>query len=87
MLQQLIGHTIVIDTPYSIQYIGKLVRFNNEFIELHEVDVHDASTTKNTKEQYLMEAARGINNNNRKAVLVKQSTVISLSRLDDILVF
>ena len=87
MLNELIGQRIVIDTPYSLQYIGLLVRFNTEFVELHDVDVHDANHTKNTKEQYVMEAARGINNSNRKSVLVKQTTIISLSRLDDILVF
>ncbi len=87
MLTELIGQKIVIDTPYSIQYIGKLIRFNQEFVELQDVDVHDANLTKNTKEQYLIEAARGIVNNNRKAVLVKQTAIISVSRLDDILVF
>lgn len=87
MLTELIGQKIVIDTPYSVQYIGKLSRFNQEFVELQDVDVHDANLTKNTKEQYLIEAARGIVNNNRKAVLVKQSSIISVSRLDDILVF
>lgn len=87
MLNELIGQKIVIDTPYSVQYIGKLIRFNSEFVELQEVDVHDSALTKNTKEQYLIEAARGIINNNRKAILIKQSAIISLSRLDDILVF
>lgn len=87
MLEELIGQKIVIDTPHSVQYIGKLIRFNSEYIELHDVDVHDSNHTKNTKEQYLIEAARGIANNNRKSVLVKQSTIISLSRLEDILVF
>ena len=87
MLEKLIGQKIVIDTPYSVQYIGKLIRFNAEFVELQDVDVHDANHTKNTKEQYLIEAARGISNNNRKSVLVKQTTIISLSRLEDILVF
>lgn len=87
MLEQLIGQKIVIDTPYSVQYIGKLIRFNQEYVELQDVDVHDSNHTKNTKEQYLIDVARGIVNNNRKSVLVKQTTIISLSRLDDILVF
>lgn len=87
MLTELIGKIIVIDTPYSLQYVGQLERFNSEFIELINADVHDAGNSKNTKEQYLIEAAKGIFHPNRKTVLVKQSAVISISKLEDIMVF
>jgi len=87
MLQKLIGQKIVIDTPHSVQYIGKLIEFDAEYVVLEDVDVHDSNHTKTNKEQYLIEAARGVVHNNRKSVYVKQSTIISHSRLEDILVF
>lgn len=87
MFKEYIGKRIVVDTPHPILYVGELNRVTNDFIELVNADIHDGSISKNTKEQYLIEAAKGIFHPNRKAIIIKQTSIISISKLEDILIF
>ncbi|PCJ52008.1 MAG: hypothetical protein COA79_24835 [Planctomycetota bacterium] len=87
MLNELINTDIIVDTPYDYQYIGKLIRFDDEYVELETADVHDTKESSATKEQYAMEASRDFIKANRKKVLIKQSTILSISKLEDIIIF
>ena len=83
----LVGRDVVLDTRSSLLYLGKLVRWGESFVELSECDVHDTHEGRSTKDVYTMEAARSGLRRNRRRVLVCAREVISVSALEDVIVF
>jgi len=87
MFLKFIGQQVVVDTPYSILYLGTLEKENEDTIEIFDVDVHDMTESLTSKEQYIMEAARDGIKSNRRHCTIKQTAIISISLLSDILIF
>jgi len=85
-LQRMIGETVVLDTLTPIVYIGKLVELTDTTFVLDRADMHDCRDGHATKELYLVETAQHEVAVNRANVVVMRSTVISVSRLADVVV-
>jgi len=84
-LQELVGNDVVLDTASPYLYIGRLVEVDEWIIRLEDVDVHDASETRTTKEVYVIEASKFGVKKNRRSVLVRTDRVVSISLLSDVI--
>ena len=78
---------VVIDTNSQFVYIGTLSRVADHFIVLKEVDVHDRTETPSTKEEYIMNCKRFGVRPNRREVSVRKALVVSVSKLDDVVLY
>lgn len=85
--QGFLGQKVIVDTNSQFVYLGTLKRIEDHFLLLADVDVHDRNEGPSTKEQYMMDAKRHGINANRKEVSVRTSLVVSVSRLEDILLY
>jgi hypothetical protein len=86
-LEPLIGQQVVVDTDSSYVYIGELESVGADYLVLSKVDVHDTGDSKSTKEHYTHEAKKLGNRSNRSLTYVRLARVLSISKLDDIVVF
>ena len=82
-----IGQVVVVDTNSNFVYIGTLVRVLEHFVEMKDTDAHDRGEGLSTKEQYVMESKRFGVKPNRREVSIRKSSIVSLSRLEDILLY
>jgi small nuclear ribonucleoprotein (snRNP)-like protein len=84
MLDELVGQRVVVDLRGPFVSLGKLVRFDSEFLELRDADFHDLRDADTTRENYVaMARATGINRN-RKRVLIVRGEVVAIGRFDDV---
>lgn len=86
-VDHLIGKDVVVDTRSTLVYVGALERWGDGFVELAGCDVHDTQEGRSTKEVYAMEAARNGVQRNRKRVLIRRAEVMSVSALEDVILF
>jgi len=84
-LEEYIGLTVVVDTATPLIYLGTLTEVGKTFLTLSEVDVHDVNEGASTKEMYALEARRSGIKKNRTATKVRFDTVVSISRLEDVI--
>jgi small nuclear ribonucleoprotein (snRNP)-like protein len=82
-----IGQVVVVDTNSSFVYIGTLARVLEHFVELKDADAHDRGEGLSTKEQYVMESKRFGVKPNRKEVSIRKTSIVSISRIDDVLLY
>jgi len=82
----MIDEVVVLDTMTPIVYIGKLIELTDTTFVLDRADMHDCRDGHANKELYLIETAQGEMTVNRANVVVMRSTVISVSRLKDVVV-
>jgi hypothetical protein len=83
VLEELIGKLIVVDMHSQYVCLGKLVRFDDNYFEMRDVDLHDLRDTETTRENYIAESvATGIKRNRRKLFL-KRSEIVAISALED----
>ncbi len=85
--KEFIGEKVVIDTPTPYVYLGTLVEQQHGALVLENVDVHDSKESESTKEVYIMKAADQGIRVNRKRVMVPAHRVLSISRLEDTVVY
>ena len=83
-LKNMLNEDVVLDTATSIIYIGKLIDITDHTFVLESADMHDCRDGHANKELYLAEAVLNGIETNRKIIIVMRPTVISLSRLNDI---
>lgn len=81
------GHVVIVDTSSAFLYIGTLAEVNDHFVRLTDVDVHDRAETPTTKEQYLITVKRFGVKPNRKEVSIRKAVALSVSRLDDVVLY
>lgn len=86
-LAALIGKQVVVDTDSAYVYIGLLDRVGPDFLTLLNVDVHDCTESRSTKEQYAHEAISVGERFNRNATIIRLVRVVSISKMDDIVRF
>ncbi len=84
---ELLGRSVVVDVAYPIVYIGILRRVGDGFIVLEDADIHELQCANVTKEVYVMEIRRNGFQPTRRQILIRLEQVLSLSALDDIVVF
>ena len=84
MLDEFLEQKVVLDLTSTFVCLGRLVRYDEHFLELKNADVHDLRDTDTTRELYVAESvATGIKRN-RKRVLIRRSEVVALSLLEDV---
>lgn len=81
------GRDIVVDTSTSFVFIGRLAREDGEYLVLEDVDVHDRSEGQSTNEVYVMDARKYGIKRNRTRANVNKGIVVSVSGLDEVLVY
>jgi len=86
-LGALIGLPVVLDVRGRHIYIGTLESVGKEVMVLTNADVHFCDDSQTTAELYLLETKKNGIRQNRTAVYVMRSEVLSVSRLDDIVVY
>ena len=83
----LVGQVVVVDTSSSFVYLGTLAAADEHFLQMVEVDAHDRNEGPSTKEQYIMDTKRFGVRPNRKKLSVRAALVVSVSRLDDVVIY
>ena len=86
-LQDLLGKVVVVDVAPPVIYIGTLSAVDSAFITLENADVHPLWNSSTSKEVYLMEARRNGVQPTRRRVLVMRSEMLSISLLDDVVLY
>jgi len=86
-LQEYTGKKIVVDTKTPYIYLGNLVSEDMDYITLSDVDVHDHSSTLVSRDLYIIEAVKYGIKVNRKQVKLMRKEIVSISLLEDIVVF
>src|SRR5437870_5459495 len=81
----LIGDTVVLDTAGPILYLGRLREVRPDGFVLDDADVHDCRDGHAGKELYLCDARRDGVRPNRTSIFVFRETVLSASRLADVI--
>jgi len=84
MLEQWIGHKVVVDMRSSYVCLGTLDRVDEVYLELRHADLHDLRDTDSTREYYVAASrATGIKRN-RKRVLLVRADIVAVSLLEDV---
>ena len=83
----LIGQLVVVDTASPFIYLGVLKEWQEHFVILTDVDVHDTSEGRSGKEVYALEAQRSGFQRNRREVSIRKDLVVSISRLSDVVTY
>jgi hypothetical protein len=86
-LDVLIGQQVVVDVKGRHVFIGTLDRVGKETLLLREADVHFCDDSQTTSEFYLLETRKNGVRVNRSTVYVMRSEVLSVSRLDDVVIY
>ena len=84
MLDEFLNAKVVLDLVSPYVCLGKLVRYDDHFLELKNADLHDLRDTDTTRELYVADSvATGIKRN-RKRVLVRRAEVVAIAKLEDV---
>jgi small nuclear ribonucleoprotein (snRNP)-like protein len=84
VLDEYLDQKVVIDLVSPYVCLGKLVSYDEHFLDIRNADLHDLRDTETTRELYVAESvATGIKRNRRR-VLIRRSEVVAVSRLKDV---
>ncbi len=84
MLEEFVGAKVVIDFGSEFVALGTLKRFDGQFLELKNADLHDLRDTDSTRENYVFASVRTGIKRNRKKVIVSRANVVAISLLEDV---
>lgn len=84
MLDEYLNERVVLDLSSMFVCLGKLVRYDEYFLELRNADIHDLRDTDTTRENYVAESVATGVKRNRKKVLVRRNEVVAIARLTDV---
>jgi hypothetical protein len=84
MLQEYVNAKVVVDLRSPYVCIGTLVRFDADWLELRNADLHDFRDTETSRENYVAASlATGIKRN-RKRLLLARADVVGVTRFEDV---
>jgi hypothetical protein len=84
MLDELRNSKVVIDLRSEYVCLGTLLRYDEQFLELKNADLHDLRDTDTTRENYVAECRSTGIKRNRKRVMIFRRDVVAVSRLEDV---
>ena len=84
-IAHLLGSQVVIDTPWSLIYVGTLTDWSDHFVTLEDVDAHDVAQGTTSKDTYAHNARKHGVQINRRSVMIRMSQVVSLSALNEVI--
>ena len=84
MLDEFLDQRVVLDFRGEFVCLGTLKRYDEQFLELRNADLHDLRDTDTSRENYVAASvATGIKRN-RKRLLVSRADVVAVSKMDDV---
>jgi hypothetical protein len=84
MLEDYIGHEVVVDLSSPYVCLGILERLDDLCLEMRNADLHDLRDTETTRENYVVSARLTGIKRNRKRVLLMRAQVVAIGRLRDV---
>jgi small nuclear ribonucleoprotein (snRNP)-like protein len=84
MLEEFLDQKVVVDLSSTFVCLGRLIRFDDHFLELKNADLHDLRDTETTRENYVAESVVTGIKRNRKRVLLRRDQMVAISLLDDV---
>jgi small nuclear ribonucleoprotein (snRNP)-like protein len=84
LLAGMIGQIVVVDLSSPYVCLGTLVGVDRDFLDLHDVDLHDFRDSQATREVYVYDSARVGIRRNRARVLLRRAEVVAITRLSDV---
>ncbi|QVL32041.1 hypothetical protein KIH39_24930 [Telmatocola sphagniphila] len=84
MIQEYIGQKVVIDLRSEYVCLGTLIRVDEHFLELKNVDLHDLRDTDTSRENYVIASVKTGVKRNRKKLLLFRSELVAISLLEDV---
>lgn len=84
MLDEYLEARVVIDLVSPFVCLGRLVKFDDHFLEMRNADLHDLRDTETTRELYVIDSVHTGIKRNRKRVLIRRSEVVAISKLEDV---
>lgn len=84
MLDEFLEARVVIDLVSPYVCLGKLVKYDDHFLEMRNADLHDLRDTDTTRELYVIDSVTTGIKRNRKRVLIRRSEVVAISKLEDV---
>jgi hypothetical protein len=84
MVEELLGHTVVLDLRSPFVCLGRLQALDELYIDLRNADFHDLRDTQTTRENYVAASRLSGIKRNRKRVLILRSEVVAVSKLEDV---
>jgi small nuclear ribonucleoprotein (snRNP)-like protein len=84
MLDEFVNQKVVVDLRSHYVCLGTLVRYDEQWLELRNADLHDFRDTDTSRENYIAAScATGIKRN-RKRVLLVRAEMVAVSRMEDV---
>ena len=84
MLDEFLNQKAVLDLSSLYVCLGRLVRYDDHFLELKNADLHDLRDTETTRELYVADSVATGVKRNRKRVIIRRSEVVAVSLLDEV---
>lgn len=84
MLEEFLNEKVVLDLSSPYVCLGRLVRFDANFLELKNADLHDLRDTDTSRENYVVASVRTGIKKNRKRLFVRLAEVVAIAKLDDV---
>lgn len=84
VLTDFLNQQVVIDLQSPYVCIGRLVGWDQAFLEVRDADLHDFRDSQATREIYVYDSARLGVRRNRARVLVNRREIVAITRLDDV---
>jgi small nuclear ribonucleoprotein (snRNP)-like protein len=84
MLDEYVNEKVVVDLRTEYVCLGKLVKYDDQFLELRNADLHDLRDTETTRENYVVASVRTGIKRNRKRVILSRAEVVAVSKLEDV---
>lgn len=85
-MEELLQQNVVVDVESMFVFLGELAEVTDKTITLINADVHDLRDSTTTRERYILDSKLDGIRANRQRVLINRSGVVSISKLDDVIV-
>ncbi len=86
-LEDLVGEEVILDVAAPMAYVGSLRAVGKQVLVLENADVHFCEDSESTMEVYLLETRKNAVRPNRAVVHVLRDKVVSVSRLEDVILY
>jgi hypothetical protein len=85
MIEEFVGQKVVLDLRGPFVCLGRLIAYDDHFLDIRDGDLHDLRDTQTTRENYVVSSKRTGIKHNRKRLLVARADVIALALFKDII--
>ena len=84
MLDEFLDQKVVVDFRSEFVCLGTLKRYDEQFLELRNADLHDLRDTDTSRENYVAASVTTGIKRNRKRVIVRRDEVVAVSKFEDV---